>query len=78
MEKGEGIEIAKKYSIYSYPTLLFIDGDGKVVYKAAGYMSPQELISIAKEAVNPENTLENKIAKFEAGEKRPRIFNGID
>ena len=77
MEKGEGIEIAKKYGIYSYPTLLFIDGDGKVVYKAAGYMSPQELISIAKEAVNPENTLENKIAKFEAGEKDPEFLMGL-
>ena len=77
MEKGEGIEIAKKYSIYSYPTLLFIVGDGKVVYKAAGYMSPQELISIAKEAVNPENTLENKIAKFEAGEKDPEFLMGL-
>ena len=77
MEKGEGIEIAKKYSIYSYPTLLFIDGDGKVVYKAAGYMSPQELISIAKEAVNPENTLENKISKFEAGEKDPEFLMGL-
>lgn len=77
MEKGEGIEIAKKYSIYSYPTLLFIDGDGKIVYKAAGYMSPQELISIAKEAVNPENTLENKIAKFEAGEKDPEFLMGL-
>lgn len=77
MEKGEGIEIAKKYSIYSYPTLLFINGDGKVVYKAAGYMSPQELISIAKEAVNPENTLENKIAKFEAGEKDPEFLMGL-
>ena len=77
MEKGEGIEIAKKYSIYSYPTLLFINGDGKVVYKAAGYMSPQELISIAKEAVNPENTLENKIVKFEAGEKDPEFLMGL-
>jgi len=77
MEKGEGIEIAKKYGIYSYPTLLFIDGDGKVVYKAAGYMSPQELISIAKEALNPENTLENKIAKFEAGEKDPEFLMGL-
>lgn len=77
MEKGEGIDIAKKYGIYSYPTLLFIDGDGKVAYKAAGYMSPQELISIAKEAVNPENTLENKIVKFEAGEKDPEFLMGL-
>lgn len=25
MEKGEGLEIAKKYEIKSYPTLLFLD-----------------------------------------------------
>ena len=33
--------------------------------------------AIAKEAVNPENTLENKIAKFEAGEKDPEFLMGL-
>src|SRR6218665_412054 len=38
MEKGEGRDIAKKYSVYSYPTYLFLNGDGEVVAKNLGYM----------------------------------------
>ncbi|MCZ8214809.1 MAG: hypothetical protein O9262_01145, partial [Cyclobacteriaceae bacterium] len=30
-EKGEGIEVAKKYHINSYPTLLIVDKDGNIV-----------------------------------------------
>src|SRR3954466_7010602 len=32
MEKEEGPSIAGKYSIRAYPTLLWLDGDGKVVF----------------------------------------------
>ncbi len=30
-EKGEGIQIAKKYNIQSYPTLLIVDSEGTVI-----------------------------------------------
>lgn len=77
MEKGEGVEIAKKYKIYSYPTLLFINGDGEVSYKATGYMNPEDFVKVGKEASNPENKLENKIAKFNAGESNPDFLLGL-
>jgi thiol-disulfide isomerase/thioredoxin len=36
-EKGEGIEIAKKYAVNGFPTNLFIDpGSGNIVYKVIG------------------------------------------
>lgn len=35
-EKGEGIAIAKKYQANSYPTYLFVDGDGKLFYRSGG------------------------------------------
>lgn len=36
-EKGEGIEIAKKYAVNGFPTNLFIDpGSGNIVYKVMG------------------------------------------
>src|SRR5690349_18049972 len=38
MEKSEGLEIAKQYSINCYPSLLFIDGDGNVQHRSAGYL----------------------------------------
>ena len=33
MEKGEGIQLAREYGVRAYPTLLFIDGDGKLADK---------------------------------------------
>ncbi|MFD1142138.1 thioredoxin family protein [Larkinella insperata] len=48
MEKGEGPELALQYPLEGYPTLLFIDGDGKVVKKVLGYQSPEELLTIGK------------------------------
>ncbi len=74
MEKGEGINLAQKYSVYSYPSLLFINGDGVVVYRTAGYLDPKDFISLGKTAINPENKLENKVLKFNAGEKDPEFL----
>lgn len=36
MEKGEGLEIAKTYSVQAYPTYLYVDGDGNLVHRVVG------------------------------------------
>ncbi len=54
MEKGEGVMIADKFGIDSYPTLLFINGDGMQLVRESGYQDPEELIELAK------TVLENK------------------
>ena len=36
MEKGEGIEIAKKYKVRAYPTFLILDGDGNELGRVVG------------------------------------------
>ncbi|WP_019988552.1 thioredoxin family protein [Rudanella lutea] len=48
MERGEGPMLAQRYPLEAYPTLFFINGNGKVVKKAIGYMSPDELLNVAK------------------------------
>jgi thiol-disulfide isomerase/thioredoxin len=63
MEKGEGRDIAKKYGIYSYPTLLFIDSEGNVVTFAKGMRNAEGLIDLGKKALLP-NPVE--VAKLEA------------
>ena len=59
MEKGEGIELAKKYSVRSYPTLLFLDYTGTLVYEAKGARTDAEgLIQVGEQALQPnENSL---------------------
>ncbi len=50
MEAGEGIQLANQYPLDGYPTIFFLDGDGKVKKKVLGLPrgGAQELLTIAK------------------------------
>ena len=48
MEKGEGVELAKKYNVKAYPTYLFINGDGEVVHRVLGYVEENHSFSLLK------------------------------
>ena len=48
MEKGEGIGLSEQMDIGFYPTLLFIDGDGKIIQKKVGYMDAAALLAFGK------------------------------
>ncbi|WP_460636445.1 thioredoxin family protein [Larkinella harenae] len=48
MESGEGPELALKYPVEGYPTLMFIDGNGKVLKTVLGYQTPEQLLAIGK------------------------------
>ena len=48
MEKGEGPALAQMYPLEAYPTLLFINGNGRLVKKAIGYMSADDLLDVGK------------------------------
>ncbi|MCJ0742219.1 thioredoxin family protein [Pedobacter montanisoli] len=51
-EKGEGPAFAKKYVIQSYPSYLFINGEGTLIYRTGGSMEASELIRHAKNAID--------------------------
>lgn len=50
-EKGEGITIAEKYQVASFPTYLFIDPSGKLVYKIEGAMTAEKFSDEAEKAL---------------------------
>jgi thiol-disulfide isomerase/thioredoxin len=50
-EKGEGIEVAKKYAVKAYPTYLFVNGDGTLVYRSVGSMPVEKFMSEASIAI---------------------------
>lgn len=54
-ESGEGIELAERYKIKGYPTLLILDAKGNLVSGTAGYMPPATLLKFGQEAVNKKN-----------------------
>jgi thioredoxin-related protein len=77
MEKGEGPAIARKYMIRSYPTLLFINGDGEIIQKALGYMGQEDFLTLGKEVGNPINVIESPKTTFGKGEKDPQFLETV-
>ena len=74
MEKGEGQEIAMKYGVRSYPTFLFLNGDGEVVMKNYGYMGEKDFLTIAQETNQPKYRNSSNKELFEKGENNPEFL----
>lgn len=51
-EKGEGIGLAKKYIISAYPTYLFVNPEGELVYRSIGSMPAEKFLSEADKALH--------------------------
>lgn len=47
-EKGEGIELAKRYQVTGHPIMFVIDAQGKVVKRILGYMDSDQLLAQVK------------------------------
>ena len=47
-EKDDGRQLVKTYGIRSYPSLLFIDGNGKIIKSTMGFHTSDDLITFAK------------------------------
>jgi thiol-disulfide isomerase/thioredoxin len=73
-EKGEGIELAKKYAITAYPTYLFVNGNGDLVYRAIGAMPAEKFIVEADKALLAGKTFKSSDElhkEFKAGKRDP-------
>ena len=51
MEKGEGRDFAKSYQVRAYPTLLYLNSEGDVKYRAVGGRPSDGLIAEGKKAL---------------------------
>ncbi len=71
MEKGEGPQLAQTYSVGVYPTLLFIDANGELLHRAAGYHDATQFIDLGKAAMDPSRQMGAYARRFEAGERDP-------
>lgn len=77
MEKGEGREIAQKFGVRSYPTYLFLNGDGELVSQNYGYMESGLFLSMAQD-VNSGNSKGGSLKdRFAKGESSPEFLMNI-
>lgn len=74
MEAFPGSELAERYQVYLYPTLLFINGDGVVVHRGCGAMESTALIDLGQRALDPETRLAGLQKKYDEGNRDPEFL----
>lgn len=77
MEKGEGREIASKYGVRSYPTYLFLNGDGELISQNLGYMEESVFLTMAQDINSPNNKKGSLKDRFASGEKDPEFLINV-
>jgi len=74
MEKGEGPQLASKYRVRSYPTLLFIDEKGTVVHAAKGGRPADQFIGLGKLALSKNDNSAEYTKQYEEGDRSPSLL----
>ena len=69
MEKGEGKEVAQKFGVRSYPTYLFLNGDGELISQNYGYMEESIFLTMAQDVNSPNNKKGSLKERFAKGEQ---------
>ena len=69
MEKGEGIPLAEKYLIFAYPSLLFVNYDGSIAHRYAGFQDQKGLLSLGTTALDEGNNLAALKQQYREGER---------
>ncbi|MDO9185187.1 MAG: OmpA family protein [Bacteroidia bacterium] len=57
MEKDEGFDLAKKYNITSYPTMLYINATGEVLHRTCESTKALDFIENGRNALDPQKQL---------------------
>ncbi|MDQ2985358.1 MAG: thioredoxin domain-containing protein [Armatimonadota bacterium] len=51
-EKGQGPEVAKKFNVEGFPTILFVDGKGNLVHSIIGLHEPADFVAEMDKALD--------------------------
>lgn len=73
MEKGEGKDLAKRYHVTSFPTLLVLDTKGNIVHRLSGARPAKELVELMSRALSEETAYAPVKAKYDSGDRTPQV-----
>lgn len=73
-EKGEGVELAKRFNIKAYPTFITVSADGKELGRREGGMEASQLPLLVERMLDPELSPERMKARYEEGERTPVLM----
>lgn len=69
MEKPENAEFARKFPVGSYPTLMFLDSEGKLVLKDVGARPVEGLLELGRKALSKQGNTINFEAAYNEGRR---------
>lgn len=67
-EETQGIPLSEQWSVHSYPTLLFLDSNGQIIYKMIGFTTGDNLIESAQSVFSFFQYFEVNINEFQKEE----------
>ena len=51
-ENDYGVKLKRKFSVYEYPTLIFLDREGNIILQTSGYRNAGRFLKLGKYVVN--------------------------
>jgi len=75
MEKGEGVDLRKKYAVRAYPSLVFIDTTGNMIHERVGApQRVQDYFEMGRVALHPSEGLAASMKRYETGDYSPQFI----
>lgn len=78
MEKGEGLEIAKRYAVSVYPTFLILDSDGNEINRVIGNDKAEPFIERVKLAMNQSNSPSAKLELYKKDKSSENLYAYVE
>lgn len=69
MEKGEGLQLSKRYGMQVFPTYLLLDAEGNELHRVVGAHDAQEFIGLIRSGMEDKNSISGFRKRYEAGER---------
>jgi thiol-disulfide isomerase/thioredoxin len=64
-EKDEGAELAKRFLVYNYPTMIFLKPDGTEIDRHVGFLQPPEYMQLVNDYLAGVNTLDDYMRRVQ-------------
>jgi thiol-disulfide isomerase/thioredoxin len=74
MEQADGLKFGRSYPVNAYPTLYFVDFDGKVIKKSVGAMQAAGFLDFSKKVINSIDRSVELEKAYTAGKRDPQFI----
>lgn len=74
METGPGQEFMRQYPVSAFPTLYYINGNGKVIINTKGARNVQQFIDLGKQALSKNDNSADYAKSYEEGDRDPKLI----